>query len=54
MEKVKSPRGILKINLKGENAGGFGVKNRKTRGKKGSKFSLKQMRPEFRPINGKG
>ena len=38
MEKVKSPTGILKINLNVENVGGFGVKNRKTKGKKWSKF----------------
>ena len=38
MEKIKSPRGILKINLNVENAVGFGVKNRKTRGKKGQNF----------------
>ena len=38
MEKVKSPTGILKINLNVENVGGFGVKNRKTKGKKWSNF----------------
>ena len=39
MEKVKSLRGIVKINLNVENVGGFAVKNMKTRGKKWSKFS---------------
>ena len=38
MEKVKSPTGILKINLTVETVGGFGVKNRKTRGKSGQNF----------------
>ena len=41
MEKVKSPTGILKINLNVENVGGFGVKNRKTRGKNWSKYPWK-------------
>ena len=49
MEKVKSPRGILKINLNVENVGGFGVKNRKTRGKEWSKFSKKMNASRILP-----
>ena len=54
MEKVKSTTGILKINLIVENFGGFGVKGKKTRVKKWSKFSSKWMPPELHQINGKG
>ena len=51
---VKSPTGIMKINLYVENAGGFGVKKTMEKEKQGAKFTQNLMCPEFHQINGKG